>query len=320
MKLRCLISLILLSIMATSPPSGEGIKVITTFGYLASDVSLLACDGDEVYSLIPQGVDPHDYQLNPRDVELLKRADIIISTGHTPIEREIKEMVSKGEVKSRLIEIPNLDGIKILKNPMTGKENLHGVTLDPRNYLVFMNSTKEIMKEINPRCSKEYERNFEKVRAEVEEILSRVGEVSGEVIGSSPVTQYYLEWSGLSVKWLLVREHGVPPTTRDLLEIERVLSEGKVSAIAAVRGDSSYQKSLELSEKYGVPIILLPSPIEDESSLDRIRIVSKEISKIGMETKDKRGERNVPFSSPLVVMFAILLSSAVLGGRKFLLH
>ena len=65
---------------------------MVSFPNLAYDVGLLACEDDRIVSLAPAGSDPHEYQLTPEDVELLRRADLIISTGHVPFEARIKEL------------------------------------------------------------------------------------------------------------------------------------------------------------------------------------------------------------------------------------
>ncbi|HIP25359.1 MAG TPA: ABC transporter substrate-binding protein, partial [Archaeoglobus profundus] len=98
--------------------SAKGLTIIVTFPNLEEDIKLVA-PKDVIKSIVPVGVDPHTYQLTPDDIESLKRADVIISTAHTHFEMKIKKMVENGEIKAKLVEIPEIPGIKILKNPVT---------------------------------------------------------------------------------------------------------------------------------------------------------------------------------------------------------
>ena len=103
--------------------SERGLYIVVTFPNLKYDVELITCKDDTVVWIAPPGVDPHSYQLTPKNVIDLKKADVIISSAHVPFELEIRDLVQRGEIKGILIEIPRIPDIKILKNPATGEFN-----------------------------------------------------------------------------------------------------------------------------------------------------------------------------------------------------
>jgi len=114
-----------------------GLLVLVSFPNLADDIKPLLCSGDQVRSIASPGIDPHSYQLTLNDFKLLRKASLVITTGHAPFEVEIEKKLPE----SRVIVIPKVvrkAGGIILLNPDTGQANLHMPICDPRNYRIFI--------------------------------------------------------------------------------------------------------------------------------------------------------------------------------------
>ena len=65
----------------------------------------------EVILLTRGAADPHEYQLTPQDLEFLKSlgpSDVIVSSMHAPFELKIAEMVKRGEIRAKMIDITQL--------------------------------------------------------------------------------------------------------------------------------------------------------------------------------------------------------------------
>jgi len=60
---------------------GASIQVVTTFSLLKDLVDHVGGDKVEVYSMVPQGTDPHDYQPLPEDIEAATQADVLVWNG-----------------------------------------------------------------------------------------------------------------------------------------------------------------------------------------------------------------------------------------------
>ncbi|MEZ0346651.1 MAG: zinc ABC transporter substrate-binding protein [Infirmifilum sp.] len=256
--------------------SAKGLNIIVTFYSLKPDIEMLTCKGDYVYSVTPSGVDPHEYQLSPSDISKLKEADIIISTAHTPFETQIRDLVSKGEIKALLLEIPNIPGIKIKQNPATGQPNYHWPIYDPENYKTYIDYVEQKLEKLRPDCAAEYKNHAKAILDNVTQIQTQTVRLTLCAVATSPPAQYAVEWTGLQVKYLLIKEEGVPATPQDLTVIENSLKSGECRLILIVGATSTpiAQKALELSSKYNVPYLQIPDPISPDSTLSKISAVS----------------------------------------------
>jgi len=304
-------------VVFTAAQSSSGVTVVVTFPSLKRDVEVLTCPQDRVYSLLPSGVDPHDYQLTPDDVKLLKQADLIVSTAHTPYELRIAEMISSGELTAELIEIPKLKGIEVLTNPITGRENMHMPIYDPRNYLAFVKALSEALSKLNPACGKVYEENKAKVVEVLQKLISEyLGRYNLSVVGVSPLTQYAVSWLGVEVKTFLVVEHEVSPTPADVSRVKELIEMKQVKALITVEGSEYSEYMEELSKNYNLPLIKIPPPFAgDTSLLDKIIYVVDAVKNVTLvnqaSTSPKLGSY-LPtaagyYSLVLALIIAILL-------------
>ena len=168
----------------------EGLLIVTTFPSLVNDIKQLVTQSDHVVSLVPIGVDPHEYQLTVGDVELLRRADVIVSTGHTPFEKRIRELVEVGELSAVLIEIPRIKGIEILNNPMTGLPNLHMPIYDPLNYIIFIDNVTRTLQKLKPENADIYDSKRLSIILNISRLLARTPRIYLEAVADIPPTQY----------------------------------------------------------------------------------------------------------------------------------
>ncbi|ABM80236.1 metal ABC transporter substrate-binding protein [Hyperthermus butylicus] len=259
----------------------QGLIVVVSFPNLIDDIRQIVCSDDTVYSLAPPGVDPHSYQLTLRDYELLRRASIVVSTGHAPFETALAEKASS----DKLIVIPDIlreHGGRILVNPDTGKLNLHIPIYNPYNYRIFIGYLGERLAELRPSCAEVYRSNVAKVLERLNNITTVAPQLNVTAVGSTPSIQYAVEWLGIHVVKLLVREHGVGTSTEDLAEVKRLFEAGKAKlAVVMVLENGkpatpADEKLAELAEEYGIPILRVPAPYMAGSVLDKLEAVVAE--------------------------------------------
>jgi len=254
--------------------SAKGLTIIVTFPNLEEDIKLVA-PKDVIKSIVPVGVDPHTYQLTPDDIESLKRADVIISTAHTHFEMKIKKMVENGEIKAKLVEIPEIPGIKILKNPVTHNPNYHMPIYDPENYKVFMRYISEILYNITG--DKSYKERAKKVIDEVNKIVNNTKKLNVTAVADLPYTQYAVSWLNVDIKYLVTKEHGVPPTPQDLQTIENAIKSGEIKlAVITKDGSKASEILLDLAKKYKIDVLYVPSPISVKSIPDKLKEIHLE--------------------------------------------
>ena len=290
----------------------EGLLIVVTFPCLKYDVELLASEGDRVVSLLPQGADPHEYQLTPDDVELLKRADLIISTAHTPFEIKIREMVDRGEIRAILVEIPRVPGLRLAKNPSTGQVNYHMPIYDPGNYRAFMTYLSGVLSDVRPEKADAYRSRLSDVLRRLDELLERAPRLRARAVADLPVVQYAVSWLGVEVCFLMVKEPGVPATPGDLVRIEEAMAGGDVDLVVLCEPvvSSASERLRDLASEYGVPVLYVPSPLRACSMLDKLSAVvehAKSLSQVGQAEEAR-------FHEAILILMASLLVASTLAA------
>jgi len=259
----------------TSSQIGKGLLIVVTFPNLKYDVEQLVCSGDSVVSIVPPGVDPHQFQLTPEALKLIKKADLVISTGHAPFEVKMRDIVKP----EKLVEIPRVPGIRLLTNPDTGKPNYHMPIYDPENYKAFINYVASKLEQLRLDCRTVYEEKRAKLIAELEKLVAEAPRLNATAVGSAPPVQYAVEWLGLHVALLLAPEHNVPPTSRTIQKAEKLLGEGAVAVIMVYGGEPvtpADSKLSQMAKDVGAPMLSIPPPYAPGSVLEKLCIVVEE--------------------------------------------
>ncbi len=278
--------------------NANGLNVVVTFPNLKYDLKLIA-PNDTVVSITKPGVDPHNYQLTPKDVATLKRADVIISTAHTPFEIKIRELVESGEIKAELIEIPKIPGIRILKNPDTGLPNLHMPIYDPHNYEVFLRYVAKKLSQLNP--NGDYIERAEIVCKRVEEIVSNTKKLNAFAVADLPVVQYAVSWLNVTIRHLLIKEPGLPALPEDVRAVENMKN---VQLVVVTDTNSTASQMLKsIAEERGIPVLVVPSPIEGGSILKKLKFISEEVNNL----KFRKAKKSPDFGV-LVALLGILVA------------
>ncbi len=262
-------------------PASKGLLVIVTMPGFEEDVRKLLCSDDEVYVLVPPGVDPHSYELTPKDVSRLSRASIIVSTAHTHFERRIAELVAGGELRATLIEIPKV--VKLFyRNPDTGQLNYHAVLYDPRNLMELLRAVAGEASKLRPECAAQYSSRLQEVVSELRELMGYTNRFNISALGEGPGVQYAVEWLGIHLVLLIQPEHGVQPDPGIIRKAETLVSEGKVKAVVVIEGSTSPAASFlrDLANRYNLAIIEVPSPLKPGSIVDKLEAVVDEVEGI----------------------------------------
>ena len=258
----------------------EGLTVVSTFTSLVPDIEQLTEPGDKVIGLTPEGVDPHEYQLTPRDVSLLRSASIIVSTGHAPFEARIRELAERGELKALLIEVPEVPGLVLKRNPVLGTPNYHMPIYDPENYKAFMRYLAVKMGELRPGEKERYLLKYREIAREIDEIARSTPRLNMTAVALTPLIQYAVEWTGIKVKYLLVKEHEAPLTPEDIARIERAAEKGLINLAVTLKLDKvapASEKLKEIALKYSLKIIEVPSPLEKKTIIKKLQEIANQI-------------------------------------------
>lgn len=252
--------------------------IIVTAPPLKGDVERVICTGDIVISLVPPGVDIHEYQLSISNLELLKKASLIVSTGHTSFELKIKELVERRELSAILLDTLEIPGLKLSKNPVTGQLNYHMPVKDPVNYVLFISRLVEDLASLNPEKAECYYSNYIKLIRELyTSVLVYRGDYTGLAIVDSPHSQYYVEWIGFKVVWMLKYEEDIPVTTKSLEVFREFLANNSVKVVFVAEDFPHYSFIVEEASKYNVLVVKTPSPTSNVSILDGLKQVVEQL-------------------------------------------
>lgn len=285
-----LLALIVVS-TASALSYGERVLVVVTVYPLKFDVSLLSCGNVEVYSIVPAGVDPHEYQLTSRDAELVRQANLIVSTGHTHFELEIAELAKKGELKGVLVDALEVEGLLVRENPVTGKPNYHMPIRDPVNYLVFLVHLTRVLAKVDPANAACY---YEKAQEAISTVLGKVlvhrNSLEGLVVADKPHVQYAVEWLGLRVAWILKYEEEVSLAPESIEKALNLLNSGSIVAVAVTDPPVAQESSflLEEAQKRGIPVIRVPFY---NGTLDALLYVSQQAAELQKSMHTQQGLR-----------------------------
>lgn len=254
----------------TIDDNSNGIIVVVTVPYILGDIEKMLCVNDVIRSVTPLGVEIHEYQLTYNDIEILSKANLVISTGHAPFEVKIKELVKTGELSIELIEIPSIPNIVSLKIPSTGVNNFHGILFHRENYIIFIEYMTNILSKLRPECSSIYIDNAKNLIDKAEKIFSIKPLNGTKVVIDTPVLQYVAVALGASVEAILMTEHDVPVQPQDLFNVEEVLEKYKENlTIIVSEGSPAYDLLNSLASKYGVSLVIVPNPEASTNSILR---------------------------------------------------
>ncbi|MEO2151373.1 MAG: zinc ABC transporter substrate-binding protein [Thermococcus sp.] len=256
------LALIILLTLALVPLNGvsaqENVTVVATIAPIGSIVQE-AFPGVRVEVIIPPGGDPHDYQLTAQQVELLSKARVIVTTGgHLPVEKRIAELEKEGTVTGRALFVDDYVkyGFHYAKEHWyKGKDNPHGVWLDPYNAIAIAEATKEALIEEDPANAMTYERDFERFRERVLAIVEAykaLAPKNATAVIQMPPDEYAINWLGIKAVAAIKPEEEVPA-----IGVDQLVPTAEKSSLIVYGSDSPEQlkkASIELAQKSGKPL------------------------------------------------------------------
>ena len=190
--------------------------------------------------LLTKGVsDPHEYQLTPQDLQMLKaltERDVIISSMHAPFELKIAEMAKNGEIKAKLIDLTKIQWYLTWDGELVkGAEQDHG-GLNMHDHGVFPPNVFALIDEVSKATGLEPDQNFIQKLKQLN--ATYANKFSGKAIAITPTAQYILYWLGFRDVALFIKEPGVPPSLADLQKVVQYAKEGAPALAVAVSGEA----------------------------------------------------------------------------------
>ncbi|NJE48351.1 zinc ABC transporter substrate-binding protein [Thermococcus sp. 9N3] len=314
------LALIILLTLALVPLNGvsaqENVTVVATIAPIGSIVQE-AFPGVRVEVIIPPGVDPHDYQLTAQQVELLSKAQVIVTTGgHLPVEKRIAELEKEGTVTGKALFIDDYMkyGFHYAKEHWyNGKDNPHGVWLDPYNAIAIAEATKEALIEEDPANAMTYERDFERFRERVLAIVEAykaLAPKNATAVIQMPPDEYAIDWLGIKAVAAIKPEEEVPA-----IGVDQLVPTAEKSSLIVYGSDSPEQlkkASIELAQKSGKPLAEITVFWASGNYTDWLIKNTASIMK-ALSTPQKTAEKNTRDNTVVTYALLALITGVVLG-------
>lgn len=237
--------------------TGEGkLTVVTTFFPLFDFTSKIGGDRVKTVSLIPTGVEPHDWSPKSRDMMNIAEAGMFVYQG-AGFEGWTEEVLA-GLDTSRMVIVEASEGIELL--PAAGEEEHehehdhegthehehdHGDTdphtwLSPRSALRMAENILDGLVKADPEHEQEYRANYERLHAELtaldEAYTEKLADVPHrEMVVSHRAFGYLARDYGLKQVAILGLSPEGEPTAQTLKEISRFVKEHGVRTIFTER-------------------------------------------------------------------------------------
>ncbi len=272
------------------------VATLPVFGTLAQEIG---GDRIEVTTLARGNQDPHFLDAKPSYVVALSKADLLIEGG---LDLEIG-WLPPIVVQSRNGKIqPNNPGnmnaalgLNILEVPRTAVDRSMGdvhplgnphAWLDPRNVKLIAANIYQHLANLDPEGKSYYEGRLKDFLGRLNAKMAEWQPLADKLRGKKVITyhksfSYFADWTGLSVIETIEAKPGIPPSTKHVDDLVKVVPQEGVKAIIS---ESYYPKKMPqfLAEKTGIPNLILPSDTDEmgiNTYFELIDSLLREISK-----------------------------------------
>lgn len=151
------------------PEESDKIRVVATFYPLYEFSSRIGGEKVDVSTLIPAGVEPHDWEPGPRDIIKLESAQVFVYNG-AGLEPFVEGMLERIE-PGKLEVVDTSKGIELIKT--LGEPDPH-IWLDPILAKQQVENIEEALVKTDPRNSEYYRANANALKQELEELHEEI--------------------------------------------------------------------------------------------------------------------------------------------------
>lgn len=256
------------------------IKIVTTTTTLADLAKQVAGDVAEIYTVASPRRDLHFIEPTPKDVLMVRQADVFIHEGldaepwRDPLLDAAGNRKFLGDAE-RAIDVSQ--GIELLEVPtdvsrLEGDIHLFGnphYWLDPRNVKIMTRTVAENLSEIYPDHAADFQKNADGYLTELDKKIIGWTTLMAPFAGA-PVVAYHQSWpylaafSGLRIAGYLEPKPGIPPTSRHLAQLEKIMAEENVRVV--IRESYNDKRAPEkVAKKTGAKVLVLSQMPEKET-------------------------------------------------------
>jgi zinc transport system substrate-binding protein len=257
---------LLLSGCGSTPSSADqGVSVVASFYPLAKAASRVGGDLVSVQNLTPPGVEPHDLELAPDDIEAIATADVIVYLGGG-FQPAVEDALAEAE------DAVTIDALTAVgTSPAPASEADEGLTVDPH---VWLDPARyeEIVRAVADSLAKADPQNEATYAANAEEYVAQIAALDDEfqtglsdcqrttIVTSHEAFGYLADAYGLTQVGILGLSPEAEPDPRRLAELRDLVEREGVTTIFSEELVSP-KVAETLANEAGVEVAVL-NPIE----------------------------------------------------------
>ena len=259
------VALLLSGCGSTSSSAEEGTSVVASFYPLAEAASRVGGDLVSVQNLTPPGVEPHDLELAPDDIEAIANADVIVYLGGG-FQPAVEDALAEAE---HAVTVDALDAVAT--NAAPASEADEGLTVDPH---VWLDPARyeEIVRSVSAALSEADPANEATNAANAEAYIGQIAALDEEfraglsdcerttIVTSHEAFGYLADAYGLTQVGILGLSPEAEPDPRRLAELRDLVQREGVTTIFAEELVSP-KVAETLASEAGVQVAVL-NPIE----------------------------------------------------------
>lgn len=286
-----------------SDGSSKKLQIVTTFYPIYYFAQKVAGNSANVELLIPNGVEPHDWDPTTKDMMKIQDADVFIYNSH--YFETWTEKVFKSIDASKLKIVEASDGIELMDALETGEEadhdhSEHSSSKDPHVWLSPVLAQQEVdtiakaLGEVDPANKDQYEKNAAELNSQIAELDREYKETIDQAMNKEFVTQhaafgYLAKQYGLTQIPIAGLSPDVEPTLGKLAELTELTKKKNIKIIYFEELTSS-KVADTLAKEIGAKTAVL-NPLEgltkeeQKQGLDYIGVMKKNLESLKLSIK-----------------------------------
>ena len=220
--------------------STAGPQVVATTTVLGDVVRQIVGDDASVEVLVPAGADPHDFEASARQIETLRRADLVVANG-LGLEENLSSVLSQAANDGvQVLEIAELvDPIPLAGAKNSGTLDPH-FWQDPLRMVVAVGTIADALTDVDDTVdwharADEYEDELTALDNEVEELLAAIPDDERTLVTNHDSLRYFADRFGFEVVGIVIPGGSTlaEPSAAVLAELARHVEENSVPVVFA---------------------------------------------------------------------------------------
>lgn len=248
-----------------SSQTSSQLHVVATNSIIADLVKEVGQDKIDLYSIVPVGRDPHEYEVLPEDIRQATNADLVfynglnLETGGNAWFRKLMKNANKVEGQDYFAVSKGVTPLYLQEGGNQGKEDPHA-WLDIENGIQYVKNITELLSEKDPKNQVFYEENaqayIEKLQTLHDEGKARFDQLSSEkklIVTSEGSFKYFskaYEVPSAYIWEINTEEEGTPDQIRQVVE---KIKESQISALF-LESSANPKPLMSVSSETKVPI------------------------------------------------------------------